>query len=193
MTFPPVEQRTVRPGQDPTREQESMDKSAASSVPELRSLLLAVLQLGKTMQTTLAANLESSVGISLAEVDVLDLLNDAPDGRLHRGEIEERLLISNVEATQLLDSLEERGLVRRRRDPHDPHQLVEITDDGRDMAIAVIPILNYSLKEDIGRRLSADQVTAVTADLTEMLRELGVSDAAITRSWQQASSQSGYW
>ncbi len=170
-----------------------MDRSAASSVPELRSLLLAVLQLGKTMQTTLAANLESSVSISLAEVDVLDLLNDAPDGRLRRGEIEERLLISSVAATQLLDSLEERGLLRRRRDPHDPHQLVEITDGGRDMAIAVIPILNYSLKENIGRRLSADQVTAMTADLTEMLKQLGVSDAAITRSWQQASSQSGYW
>ena len=81
-----------------------MDDSSAD-VQQVRKLVLAVLEVSRAMQMKLAGDLESSLGISLGEFDVLDILDAAPKGRLSMSKISERLLISNVEARRLVSSL----------------------------------------------------------------------------------------
>ena len=153
----------------------------STSIQEVRRLVLAVLEVGKAMQTKLAGDLESSLGISLGEFDVLDILDAAPKGRLSMSKVSERLLISNVEARRLVGSLAKRGLVTQ-------EGFVTITSDGRDMRIAVVPILYHSLKYHFGRHLDEDDVASVTAGLEDILRDLGEGEADFVRRWNPQSS-----
>lgn len=157
-----------------------MDDSS-TSIREVRRLVLAVLEVGKVMQTQLAGDLESSLGISLGEFDVLDILDAAPKGRLSMSEISDRLLISNVETRRLVESLAKRGLVSEAG-------FVTITSDGRDMKIEVIPILYFSLKYHFGSHLDEDDVASVTAGLEGILRDLGAGEADFVRRWNPPSS-----
>ena len=157
-----------------------MDDSS-TSIQEVRRLVLAVLEVGKAMQTKLAGDLESSLGISLGEFDVLDILDAAPKGRLSMSKISERLLISNVEARRLVGSLAKRGLVSE-------EGFVTITSEGRDMRIEVVPILYFSLKYHFGRHLDEDDVASVTAGLEDILRDLGEGEADFVRRWNPSSS-----
>jgi DNA-binding MarR family transcriptional regulator len=166
--------REARSREDP------MDDSS-TSIREVRRLVLAVLEVGKVMQTQLAGDLESSLGISLGEFDVLDILDAAPKGRLSMSEISDRLLISNVETRRLVESLAKRGLVSEAG-------FVTITSDGRDMKIEVIPILYFSLKYHFGSHLDEDDVASVTAGLEGILRDLGAGEADFVRRWNPPSS-----
>ncbi len=157
-----------------------MDDSS-TSIQEVRRLVLAVLEVGKVMQTKLAGDLESSLGISLGEFDVLDILDASPKGRLSMSKISNRLLISNVEARRLVDSLAKRGLVSE-------EGFVTITSDGRDVRIEVVPILYFSLKYHFARHLDEDDVAAVTAGLEGILRDLGEGEADFVRRWNPSSS-----
>jgi DNA-binding MarR family transcriptional regulator len=153
---------------------------SSTSVEQVRKLVLAVLEVSRAMQTKLAADLESSLDISLGEFDVLDALDAARKGRLSVSEISERLLISNVEAGRLVRSLLGRGLVSE-------EGFVEITSDGRDMRMRVIPVLYFSLKHHFGRHLNEEEVTSVTAGLEDILSDLGEREADFVKRWNPSS------
>jgi DNA-binding MarR family transcriptional regulator len=157
-----------------------MDGSSTST-EVVRRLVLAVLEVSKAMQTKLAGDLESSLGISLGEFDVLDILDPAPKGRLSVRQISDRLLISNVEARRLVSSLAKRGLVSE-------EGFVTITSDGRDTRMQVIPILLFSLRYHFARHLDEDEVASATAGLEGVLRDLGEGDADFVTRWNPSSS-----
>ena len=157
-----------------------MDDSSAD-VQQVRRLVLAVLEVSRAMQTRLAGDLESSLGISLGEFDVLDILDAAPKGRLSMSEISERLLIGNVEARRLVSSLLERGLVSE-------EGFITITSDGRDMRMEVVPILYFSLKYHFGRHLDEDEMASVIAGLEHILRDLGEGEADFVTRWNPVST-----
>jgi DNA-binding MarR family transcriptional regulator len=156
-------------------------EDSSTSTQEVRRLALAVLEVGKAMQTKLAKDLGSSLGISLGEFDVLDILDAAPKGRLSMREISDRLLISNVDARGLVKSLAKRGLVSK-------EGFVTITSEGRDMRMEVIPVLYFSLKYHFGRHLNEDDVASATAGLEGVLRDLGERDADFVRRWNPLGS-----
>jgi DNA-binding MarR family transcriptional regulator len=157
-----------------------MDHSSAD-VQQVRRLVLAVLEVSRAMQSKLAGDLESSLGLSLGEFDVLDILDAAPKGRLSMSEVSERLLISNVEARRLVDSLLERGLVSE-------EGFITITSDGRDMRMEVVPILYFSLKYHFGRRLDEVDMASTTASLEHILSDLGEGAAGYVTRWNPSSS-----
>jgi len=156
-------------------------EDASTSIQAVRRLALAVLEVSKAMQTKLAGDLESSLGISLGEFDVLDILDAAPKGRMSMSEISDRLLISNVDARGLVGSLAERGLVSE-------EGFVTITSEGRDMRMEVIPALYFSLKYHFGRHLNEDDVASATAGLEGVLRDLGETDADFVSRWNPPGS-----
>ena len=157
-----------------------MDDSSAD-VQQVRRLVLAVLEVSRAMQTKLAGDLESSLDISLGEFDVLDILDVAPKGRLSMSKISDRLLISNVEARQLVASLAKRGLVSE-------EGFVTITSDGRDMRMEVVPILYFSLKYHFGRHLDEDDMASVIAGLEHILRDLDEGEADFVTRWNPVST-----
>jgi len=157
-----------------------MDDSSAD-MQQVRRLVLAVLEVSRAMQMKLAGDLESSLGISLGEFDVLDILDAAPKGRLSMSEISERLLISNVEVRRLVSSLLERGLVSE-------EGFITITSDGRDMRMEVVPILYFSLKYHFGRHLDEDDMASVIAGLEHILRDLGEGEADFVTRWNPVST-----
>jgi DNA-binding MarR family transcriptional regulator len=140
-----------------------------------------VLEVSRAMQTKLAGDLESSLDISLGEFDVLDILDVAPKGRLSMSKISDRLLISNVEARQLVASLAKRGLVSE-------EGFVTITSDGRDMRMEVVPILYFSLKYHFGRHLDEDDMASVIAGLEHILRDLDEGEADFVTRWNPVST-----
>ena len=156
-----------------------MDDTSADVRP-VRRLVLAVLEASRAMQAKLNEDLESSLGMSLGEFDVLDLLDAAPKGRLSMSEIGERLLISNVEARDLVASLEERGLVSE-------EGFISITSEGRDTRMQVVPILYFSLKYHFGRQLDEGDVASATAGLEHILRDLGDGEAGFVTRWNPPS------
>jgi DNA-binding MarR family transcriptional regulator len=160
-----------------------MDDSSAHAL-QVRRLVLTVLEVSRSMQMKLAGDLESSLGMTLGEFDVLDILDAAPKGRLSMSEVSDRLLISNVEARRLVGSLLERGLVSE-------EGLVTITSDGRDMRMEVVPILSFSLKHHFGRHLDEGDVASATVALEHILRDLGQGEASFVTRWNPSSTAAG--
>jgi DNA-binding MarR family transcriptional regulator len=156
-------------------------EDSSTSIQTVRRLALAVLEVSRAMQTKLAADLESSLGISLGEFDVLDILDAAPKGGLSMSKISDRLLISNVDARALVGSLAERGLVSE-------EGFVTITSEGRDMRIEVVPALYFSLKYHFGGSLDEDDVASAVSGLEGILRDLGEGDADFVTRWNPPGS-----
>lgn len=77
---------------------------------------------------------------------VLSILADS-ESPLPPNQIAERLIISRATVTGLIDSLEQRGFVRRRPHPSDRRMLlIEPTDAGRQVANAFRPIVHRHQK-----------------------------------------------
>ncbi|MGE0228654.1 MAG: MarR family winged helix-turn-helix transcriptional regulator [Dehalococcoidia bacterium] len=75
--------------------------------------------------------LEAHSGISLAFLDVLGRLYDAPDRRLRMQELQRRSLFTRSGMTRVVDRIEEAGLVQRERVPGDRRGVwVVITPEG---------------------------------------------------------------
>ncbi len=71
--------------------------------------------------------------LSPAPYNVLRILRGAPEGLLC-GEIAARMITREPDITRLLDRLEKRGFLRRRRDEHDRRRVtVRITASGLDL------------------------------------------------------------
>jgi DNA-binding MarR family transcriptional regulator len=81
---------------------------------------------------------------------VLSMLADT-ESSLSPNEIADRLIISRATVTGLLDSLERQDYVRRRPHPTDRRMiLAEITEAGRQAAVAFRPIVHQQEKEWLG-------------------------------------------
>jgi DNA-binding MarR family transcriptional regulator len=76
-------------------------------------------------------DLEAGQGLSLATLDVLSRLYDAPDRQLRMQELQDRLLFTYSGVTRLVDRIEHDGLVRRERVPTDRRGVYAVlTDEG---------------------------------------------------------------
>lgn len=80
-----------------------------------------------------ARYLKAQADLTAVQYNVLRILRGAGEAGLLAGEIGERLIARSPDVTRLIDRLEKRGLVRRRRDPQDRRAVrVGITPAGRD-------------------------------------------------------------
>ncbi len=106
-------------------------------------------------------------GLSLTEFAVLEVL--LHKGELPMGEIGQRILLTSGSTTYVIDKLEERGLLKRRRCTEDRRVLhVDLTDTGRELVQEVFPE-HAELIKTLTEGLSYEE----QLEVTEKLKRLG--------------------
>lgn len=76
--------------------------------------------------------LDEAHGLSLSDFDVLIQLAETPDGALRMAELADAVVLTRSGLTRLVDRLERRGLVERRRCPTDARGfLAALTEEGK--------------------------------------------------------------
>jgi DNA-binding MarR family transcriptional regulator len=146
---------------------------------DLRDLFVAVLQVSKVIQAGLSAELESALGLTLGEIDVLANLSMASDGRLRLGQISDLLIVNRTAVTRLIDSLESNGLVERQAFAGDRRGVYAvITGAGRGAFAEGEPVILAGLARQIGDAMTSDEVVAIRAAFARILGGLGVGGTA---------------
>jgi DNA-binding MarR family transcriptional regulator len=98
---------------------------------ESADLLWNIVKTGQLIQDRLEASLEST-GLSLAKLKALRYLIEA-DAPMALGQLAEKIACVKSNVTQLVDRLENEGLVKRIPDPTDRRSvLAAVTDSGRE-------------------------------------------------------------
>lgn len=98
---------------------------------ESADLLWSIVKTGQAIQERLEASLEST-GLSLAKLKALRHLIEA-DAPMALGQLAEKIACVKSNVTQLVDRLENEGLVKRIPDPTDRRSvLAAVTDSGRE-------------------------------------------------------------
>ena len=108
--------------------------------------------------------------LSFARYEALVLLYFSRQGSLPLGKMGDRLMLHPTSVTNIIDRLEQQGLVRRLRHPTDRRiALAEITDEGRRVVEAATKVTAGDIDLGIGG-LSAGQLD----QLTELLRKVRI-------------------
>lgn len=131
---------------------------------------VGLLQTYARVIPALEADLQAGHGISLTWFDILNRLDQAPDGRLRMRELEDRSVFTNSGITRLVDRIEAAGFVRRERLPDDRRGVdVVITDAGRAKLAEVFPDHARSIHEHFGRFLDPSDATAIQLATAKIL------------------------
>lgn len=123
---------------------------------------VGLLQTYAHVVPALEADLQAGHGISLTWFDILNRLDQAPDGRLRMRELEERSVFTTSGITRLVDRVEAAGFVRRERVDDDRRGVdVVITETGRAKLAEVFPDHARSIHEHFGQFLDQSDTTAI--------------------------------
>lgn len=108
--------------------------------------------------------LREKSGLSLADYDVMATLSAQPDQRLRATELAEQVVISPSTLTRRLDSMEQRGLVVRRRCAEDARGVhVALTPEGRRALRRAAPGHVESVRRHFIDGLSRSQLEALAS------------------------------
>ncbi|HZI75978.1 MAG TPA: MarR family transcriptional regulator, partial [Gemmatimonadales bacterium] len=134
------------------------DKLTDAEMDAWQALLHAHHQITRTLD----AELREEHDLTLGEYDVLLRLVRAPDRTLRMTEIAQRILISPSGLTRVVDGLEEKGWVQRRRDSDDARVVrARLTDAGREKVRKAARTHLRGIREHFTGRLSNAQLRAV--------------------------------
>jgi DNA-binding MarR family transcriptional regulator len=107
--------------------------------------------------------------LTFARYELLMLLSFSRAGALPLAVIGSRLQVHATSVTNLVDKLEEQGLVARRPHPHDRRTtLAELTSDGRRLALEATGRLNDIVFADLG---ASDRDLALLAGIGRRVRK----------------------
>ena len=107
-------------------------------------------------------------GISFADFQILNHLQQAPEGKLRRVDLAERVGLSASGVTRALLPLEKIGLVARESDPRDARVgLALITETGRELATNATDVVALVSRE-LTRSAPPSQLAAMSAMLGTM-------------------------
>jgi len=119
-----------------------------------------------TIDARLAANL-ARFGLTSGQLGVIEALMHL--GPLSQGELGRKLLRSGGNVTTVIDNLERRGLVARRRNPEDRRVVtVELTATGARLIGRVFPLHARAVAQAMGALTPAEQI-----ELGRLCRKLG--------------------
>jgi MarR family 2-MHQ and catechol resistance regulon transcriptional repressor len=147
---------------------------AAGQVPAADSTARALDLFVKLMraQRSVMAAVEPSIlasGLTPTQFGVLEALFHK--GPLCHGDLKEKVLTSAANLTDVIDKLEARALVTRRRESCDARKIcVALTPSGHDLVAAIFPPHAAEIARVIGALPASDQ-----AKLAELLRRLGLA------------------
>jgi DNA-binding MarR family transcriptional regulator len=127
-------------GQGPFRVSRDYIERNPTADPSATELVINVLYTAELVGRRLDQALRS-FGLTRGSHNALQILGGATDP-LTPSEVAARLTVTSATVTGLLDTLEARGLARRRPHPRDRRcTLVEITEDGRRLLDDLVPEL----------------------------------------------------
>jgi DNA-binding MarR family transcriptional regulator len=139
-----------------------------SGVRLLRVYLDAV-----TLSEALQTSLWHAAELTLAQVRTLRRLARQPQSL---GQLGSELALAPPSMTRVIDRLEERGLIERRRDADDRRKVVAtVTDEGRRLVSAVVPFLEgTAIRTAVERMSVADQnrIAAAMRDFNSAVRKV---------------------
>ena len=145
----PDQRHVVRVDQDFVDEYPEADASCTE-------VFASLLVVGDVLMGLHEPRIEATLGASQTAAQALAVLDGAGEP-LTPSQIGERLLVSSATMTSLLDTLEQRGWVRRTPNPDDRRSLlIEITDEGRATADIFLPGL-HKLERRVMSELSDDE------------------------------------
>ena len=129
--------------------------------------LSTVLQLAYA-RTVVVRDVDASLaghhGLGLNDLALLLELDSAPDGRLRRLDLAERLGITPSGVARQLAPLERRGLVGRESHPHDARlAIVVLTEAGKRIVGDVLPTAVEAATRVLGRLWSDEEQERITA------------------------------
>ena len=134
---------------------------AREVVNNLRRLFKAIQEYSKAILR--------QTGLSAPQVWVLNVLEGAPG--LSLNELSERLFAHPSTVSGIIDRLEERGVVRRERDPADGRGvLLSLTPRGRRMVGSSPPPVQVGLRDAL-ERMPALQLRQLRRSLDHLVRE----------------------
>ena len=108
------------------------------------------------------ADLLKGAGLSGPQYNVLRILRGAGPEGLPCGEISDRLITRDPDITRLLDRMQKRGLVTRRRDPDDRRVVIAaITKAGLDLLAKLDVPVNAGHIEQLGHLTRSDLKTLI--------------------------------
>lgn len=107
-------------------------------------------------------------GVSFADFQLLNHLAKAPDGRMRRVDLAERVGLTASGVTRALLPLEKIGLITRQSDPRDARVgFALITDTGRELATNAADVVTAVARE-LTRAAPPSQLAAMAQLLGEM-------------------------
>lgn len=131
------------------------------------------------MTTVLNRQLLDAHQLSLADVQLLDLLDSSPGGSVQMGNLADALRLLPSRLTRQIKRLEDRGLVRRETSPHDRRCVVAtITDMGRTLVEQALITYANEVRTHFLGQLTRPQVAAMATtcrQIGEVLRPSGRS------------------
>lgn len=131
----------------------------------------SVMRLQQLMLSRIDAALKP-FGLTFARYELLMLLSFSRTGSLPLRVIGDRLQVHATSVTNLVDKLEEHGLISRRQHPQDRRAtLAELTDAGRDVARQATKALNTEVFADLG--LGRQDLTQLAAIGRRFRRDAG--------------------
>ncbi len=121
-----------------------------------------VLQRTTSELVSSVADLLKGAGLSGPQYNVLRILRGARPKGLACGEVSDRLITRDPDITRLLDRMQKRGLVTRRRDPDDRRVVISgITKAGLDLLTKLDAPVNASHIEQLGHLTRTELKTLI--------------------------------
>jgi MarR family 2-MHQ and catechol resistance regulon transcriptional repressor len=149
---------------------ERLAATAAEDYPEHTQAFSSFIKLCRATWSVTARVASCLPGnITFAQFAVLEALSSL--GSMTQKDIAIKILRSSASVTSVVDNLERRGLVRRRRSREDRRLVrVNLTDEGRSLMKEVLPVYMGKVKEEFSALSLAEQV-----QLGELCKKLGLA------------------
>ena len=149
------------------------------------AVVAALLHADRIISDSIEKGLRAQAGLSLAQYEVLLRLSEAPQRRLRMVDISERLCVSKSGVTQLVDRLEEAGLVERQFQRSDRRlTYAKITGPGTEALRRSTPEIEHAVQEHLARHLTEDEMHGLHQALVKVHegnRHLGDRAPALAR------------
>jgi len=146
-----------------------MPKSSRTDITETRALNAYVKLMRAAESITARAHRHlASAGLTLSQFSVLEALYHL--GPMSQREIGQKILRSSGNITMVIDNLEKRGLVRRRRSHTDRRLfIIQLTGNGRKLIGNIFPPHAAVIAKEMNVLTAAEQLT-----LGELCKKLGL-------------------
>jgi DNA-binding MarR family transcriptional regulator len=132
------------------------------------------LKAHRVLFEALDGELRDRVGLSIPQLEMLQALSQAPEGRLRMMDITKQMCVSKSGVTQLVDRLEERGLVARVFSRSDRRlTYATLTEAGTEACERAWPAFHEAARTHLARHLSDKDLRCLHTALSKVLEGRG--------------------